>query len=271
MTRKSSQSQPSDPCVKCRKNVNVNDDGILCDYCKQWIHLKCAGWTLDAYLVIEKLPGFKYFCSCCSPNVDRILDMEKRLSDFEERLEARMSRLEQTFTNANFKPSFQPQSVDLVNVIKTTMEAESKRHNAVLFGVPEAADDLTAVQDLISAAETEDVNLQVKPSDIVRVFRDGPRRADSPRFLKVVCVTSAVQRSFIGLVNKVIKPTNQLIRARPDLTWAQRDAGRKLRDKWDGLAEKDKYFIDYGKQSIVYKTDRKNVIFSLLEASGMSP
>ena len=200
----------------------------------------------------------------CSINVDRILLLEKRLDDVESRFDKRLAQIEerlvqQTHNVTSVEPS---RPGDLVNIIKSTFEAESKRRNAVLFGVHEQDDDLEAVRNLVSNGNPKEENLKVKPSDITSVFRDGPRIPGKPRFLKVVCVTSKVQRSFIELVNKTIKLTNPDLRARPDLTWEQRDAGRKLRHKLETLEEPHKFFIDYYKLTIVDKTTR-NIIFRL--------
>ena len=144
---------------------------------------------------------------------------------------------------------------DFTAVLKATIEEESKRHNAVLFGLDEVDDDLEAVREIVSAGNPIEDNLKLKPSDIIRVFRDGPTYNDKPRFLKVVCVTSKVQRSFIGLINKIVKKHHPELRARQDLTWEQRETGRLLRQKLSTVKDSVEYFIDYNKKYIVKKSD----------------
>jgi len=143
-----------------------------------------------------------------------------------------------------------------------TIEAETKKRNAVLFGLPEAADDLAAVRQLVSDADPDDESLKITATDVAHVFRDGPHYPDALRFLKVDCSTSAVQHAFIALVNKELRKDHADLRARPDFTWDQREAGRKLREKLKTMTDPHKFYIDYGKHCIVSKSDRVNV-FSL--------
>ena len=45
------------------------------------------------------------------------------------------------------------------------------------------------------------------------------------------------------------------LRARPDLTWEQRETGRILRQKFSTIKDSVEYFIDYNKKCIVKKSD----------------
>ena len=136
----------------------------------------------------------------------------------------------------------------------------------MLFVLDEEDDDLSAVRKLVSVANVAEENLAVKTSDIVRVFRDGPEYDDAPRFLKVVCVTSKVQQAFIGLINKCVKRDHPNLRARPDLTWEQRDAGRKLREQLKRQGEPPNLYIDYSRRAIIEKDSRK-IMFSLTNST----
>uniref|UniRef100_A0A915IP34 Endonuclease/exonuclease/phosphatase domain-containing protein n=1 Tax=Romanomermis culicivorax TaxID=13658 RepID=A0A915IP34_ROMCU len=76
-------------------------------------------------------------------------------------------------------------TADLQALIKDALEVETKKANAVLFGLPvnNTIDDLAAVCAIVEKADNEDVG----PEDITRVFRDGPTYDDKPHFLKVCC------------------------------------------------------------------------------------
>ena len=83
-------------------------------------------------------------------------------------------------------------------------------------------------------------------------------------FLKVICVTSKGQHSFIELINKTVQQRNKNLRARPDLTWEQREVGRKLRKALENFDDTTNFYIDYNKQIIVNKTDRQ-IVFRLAD------
>lgn len=269
----SSRNSVSDPCIVCSANVKNNEKGLQCDYCELWVHAKCANFTNASYEAM-KIPGVKYYCKNCVSNVDRLLALEKRLGELESRFEKRLTDLENTILNKSVLNTHPQKTAaetapqgDLINIIKSTFEQETKRRNAVLFGVDESENDLDSVRTLVAYEKTEDPNMVVNPHDITCVFRDGPRLPGKPRFLKVVCVTSNVQRAFINLVNKQIRPKNPQLRARPDLTYEQREAGRALRHEFSTYDDKSKFFIDYNKQVIVNKLNRQ-IIFSFKRQVG---
>lgn len=269
MSRSQRKNSTIDPCIVCNSTVKSDDDGIQCDYCKNWIHVKCAKFTKAVYEALQ-LPGVRYYCVNCVNSVDRILELEKRLNDLEERFEKRITQLEEKLltrlepSQTNFEHITPNSSKNLVSIVKSTIEAETKRRNAVLFGLEEQDDDLSAVRDLISNGNPHEQNLKVKPSEITCVFRDGPKIPGKPRFLKVICVTSKVQHSFIELINKIVQQRNKNLRARPDLTWEQREVGRKLRKALENFDDTTNFYIDYNKQIIVNKTDRQ-IVFRLAD------
>lgn len=272
----------SELCAQCNKSFKESDDGLKCELCEKWVHSICLGipsevmkyFNSDSY--VKSSFSLPLICSVCKPSFSKLTALSERL-DAVEKFESRLAALEKSLAERPIQPQpllplmqmpTQPPNpaFDIATLIKSTMEAESKRHNAVLFGLPEEEDDLLAVRKLISDEIENTDNLFVKPSDIIRVFRDGPNYKDSPRFLKVVCVTSNVQHNFIGLVNKVLKQRFANLRARPDLTYEQRVAGRKLRDKLASFENRELYAINYNRNSIFHKITRENV-FSLSGAN----
>lgn len=128
-------------------------------------------------------------------------------------------------------------------------EFETKKRNAVVFGIPETGDDLDFIRNLAE-------NSTVKSTDILYTFRDGPdHTADGksiPQFNKVVFSTSKARNSFLAWL-KSHRPTDQSIRARPDLTYAQREKGRQLRAELNQRMDSGEHGlkIDYKKGEIV--------------------
>lgn len=132
-----------------------------------------------------------------------------------------------------------------------------KKRNAVLFGLEEANENLAAVWNLVSTTNPHEEHLKVQPTDISCVFRDGPRLpGQAPLFFKVVCVTSAVQRSFIwvGEQSDQTNKSKYVCTAGSDI-WAKesRPCTTQRMQKFGT----HKFFIDYNEQIIVNKTDRK--------------
>ena len=138
---------------------------------------------------------------------------------------------------------FSPTSHQLLDEgIEEAVELKLKGRNAVLFGLPEGEkdDDLQTVRQLVSGNDCE-----VKASDIVYTFRDGPTLPNKPRFLKVVCTTAQAKRKFIDHINKVARRATTIpLRARPDLTFKQRETGRALRKKLSEL-DSPTHFINF--------------------------
>ena len=67
------------PCITCNKNVNWNQNAILCVYCRKWIHLICSSvsselfqsnsdWVCDACL-LRQLPFYNTDDDCESDNI----------------------------------------------------------------------------------------------------------------------------------------------------------------------------------------------------------
>lgn len=261
-------------CSTCSKFVGDNDNGVECEMCRNWCHAKCAGINDQQYKLIGHVKCFKFFCPTCIPKVDRLLTLENRMDELQARFEelsVRMSNFSNfpTFPPSS-KPNFlhaahphQPDRQQFNEAVTEAVELKLKRNNAVLFGLPESGDDLLTIRKIITDYPAQNPVEQIQPSEIVYTFRDGPIQTGRPRFNKVVCATNQVRENFIKLINKVVKNETDLkVRARPDLTFRQRQDGRTLREKLEQLPDCDEYFINYSKRSIFSRSSRK-CVFSL--------
>lgn len=266
-----SQSVADNPCLRCKNDVVEDDHGVQCEYCENWTHAKCADISESQYKAVMAVAGFKYFCNHCTPGVDRLLKLERRMDDMEAKYSDLASKIS-NFSSMSTKLSSLANGTILSNqtapkpfaeAVEEAVELKLKSRNAVLFGVPESDkdDDLDVVRSFLSMPAGDDIE-RVKPSDVLYVFRDGPQRTGQSRFLKVVCTTSQVRQNFIQFINKVAKPASSIpLRSRPDLTYQQRVNGRKLRDKLQELGPHT-HFINYQKCQIFSKLT-KNIAFSL--------
>jgi hypothetical protein len=138
---------------------------------------------------------------------------------------------------------------DFKLLFQDMFELETKKRNAVVFGLPDSGDDLTYLRDLAE-------NSLVKSTDILYTFKDGPNHDRNgktiPQFNKVVFSTSKARNLFLGWL-KTHRPADQSIRARPDLTYSQREENRKLRSEISRRNEKgeENLRIDYKTMKIV--------------------
>ena len=53
------------PCKSCKTTVGANHERIFCNYCHDWIHLKCTNLSLADYQRFSQndKPWMFYFCS----------------------------------------------------------------------------------------------------------------------------------------------------------------------------------------------------------------
>lgn len=260
-------TETSCKCSLCSKRVTDDEHALECEYCSGWIHAKCAGINDTVYKSIDNIRCFKFFCDNCHPKIDRLLKIERRMNEMEARFEELSVRVSNSSVVLPVAPQksgsvFQTPTKPFNVAVQEAVELKLKSHNAVLFGVPETGDDdLKTVRDLLTIPAAVN-DAQLKPSEILYTFRDGPQLDGKPRFLKVVCVTSQAKQNFINFVNKTAKPASAWpLRARPDLTYQQRQNGKKLREKLDEFGKID-HFINYQKNCIFHKPS-KMCVYSL--------
>ena len=53
------------PCMHCKINCDADSNCILCDYCTNWYHVRCAGVSNKKFLEFNNSPQLKYMCKFC--------------------------------------------------------------------------------------------------------------------------------------------------------------------------------------------------------------
>jgi len=161
-------------------------------------------------------------------------------------------------------------SSELHEKIKDDLERDSKRKNAVLFGLPVSDENETcAVRSMVNEANLDNL----KSDDIVTCFRHGPTYEGKPRFCKVYCKSVEAKQAFITFVNNSRKNGDEEyreMRARPDLSFLQRRKARELRAELTSRTangESDLY-IDYKTESI---KKRRRVIWNVKPTQKSQP
>ena len=74
-------------CGKCLKHVRDNQNGICCDSCNKWIHLKCSTLKLEQYKKLQE--NDIWYCKECITNIFPFstLDNKKLLKEFDKSTE----------------------------------------------------------------------------------------------------------------------------------------------------------------------------------------
>ncbi|KAK3727982.1 hypothetical protein QZH41_015933, partial [Actinostola sp. cb2023] len=59
-------AEPVYPCGICQKEVDDNDDAILCETgCGKWYHRVCTGLTIAAYNLLTNSGSAEWVCNAC--------------------------------------------------------------------------------------------------------------------------------------------------------------------------------------------------------------
>lgn len=246
------------PCRLCYRLIGEKSKAILCDYCDNWCHQSCTGLDDVTFEALAK-SNQKFFCSLCMPTVNHFLALDKRIDSVEHRManfEDRLAKLEAAeprppplmglpfFGGAPARPK--PDDEYRVK-LRDELERESKRKNAVLFGLEATeANDTETIKELIAKANLKDLT----PNDVVTVFRDGPTYEDKPRFCKVYLKNVDAKNSFVSFINTSRKNNVagfSSMRSRPDLSYLQRKIARELREELNSRSENGEtnLYVDY--------------------------
>lgn len=253
-------------CPLCSKNVNNDSNGIQCDHCDAWFHARCL--KIDK-TVIEFFAQSKslFFCPTCLPTAKKIFEMERRVDSVEHSISELNAKFDAFTRHVDAalasRPAVAP-SENLCSMIRSvvvdTMEADSKKNNAVLLNF-ETNDDTTLLDDVRALADEAGAD----SSAITNVRRMPPpktqqNRKSLPGIVKVFCTSSTAQKNFIRLVNAHSRAdgnhdNTRRVRVRPDLTFLQREAGRKLRAELDEKrqAGENNWMINYKKNCLEKK------------------
>ena len=70
-----SVTEDNSECSKCKTDVGDDDEGIQCDLCLNWYHLKCTDLTTDSYKCFtdDTVIGIKWFCEKCVHKIENLI------------------------------------------------------------------------------------------------------------------------------------------------------------------------------------------------------
>ena len=267
---------------------------IQCGNCKAWLDYLTTGLTLP--YVEKQVKKMQFTCKLCilTSKVEQLtdectalrvrvakLEAEKTsgqqiLSDLVKvpdeiiEIKSNITMLEDTCTNLPTSHSSSTLSpLQLRQAVDEAQEIEKRKLNLIAVGLPERSRDM---DDVIEYAKNEcSIGIPLDASDFVACERLGrPTNNGRPRLLRVKLKSSIKRRTILAMRRKspFDRENSVNIFFRPDLTQAQQEVDKKLREEL-ALAGKDKFMIRRGR--IVPRGQATETTISSATIAGSSP
>ena len=236
------EDDPKDDC----------DRSIECYSCRNWFHQRCTTLTKQAFKFLEEGDNsIQWICPKCQ---SKSADETKKLHHIEGRIEylvSLMSNLEETImTKVDLKikqqieNSFSEKNKEIeekvVKQIEMKMEEkeekEKRSNNIVIWNLPESTEEDTKLkkkEDLSNAAKLLSQIVDIEEGDLTESLRIGRKTENKPRLLKLTVASQEQKKQIIANARKINKPNTvpkDRIYINPDMTPAERDQEKKMRD-----------------------------------------
>ena len=66
MPKKRKKPEYKYPCIPCKQPVKTTQEGLQCNTCKKWVHLKCTDLNIEQYTTLSET-DLPFYCLICSP------------------------------------------------------------------------------------------------------------------------------------------------------------------------------------------------------------
>ena len=158
-------------CGACRKVVKSTEQGLCCDLCQMWFHVKCSNASKALVEFLNSDDGQQanvhWYCCCCEKGsrklfeqmvvIDkRISSLETQLSDLNEKVDS-IIKHQQSSTEAGVRPRSDPtqsqQPQNLAHIVRESEDSNRRKCNVVIYGVKEGEE--TVVEELIKAIDSQ--------------------------------------------------------------------------------------------------------------------
>ena len=243
---------------------------IQCQSCAIWFEYQTTGLPMP--FDEKQVKKIKYDCKLCLLTVqvqdltaectilkNRLTELEKIVEVASEKEVAMKEKLEQI-----------PEQIDEVKIsvqkVDEANEIEKRKFNLIVAGLPESDKDLDNLIEYMYAEKDCHINVPLEAADFASCERLG-KWAGKPRLLRVKMKSSAKRRSLLVMrENTGDHSQKKEIYVRPDLTKAQQEKDRKLRQDL-AVAGKDKFKIHRG--CIVPREQPTNLMAAVVSDSGL--
>lgn len=146
-------------CKICCKAVKKDHKAMECDYCKTWIHIKCANMSEEEYEHYDKLTSSFWFCEIDKPVVQQFLDEKISLAGLKNDIMSEITAFKAELKNID--QNIQKSQLSFAEVTKmnnpsknntkiTTMQNVVNKANGVIV---RARDDTGAMSSQIITSE----------------------------------------------------------------------------------------------------------------------
>lgn len=256
------ESTEPDKCGSCKKPVNEEDNGLLCEICERWYHSSCQGMDELTYKVLNQ-ECIHWFCKSCDKRVARLVTTVAKLEERQEILEKDMEdtkrelhSVKENITEIRVRVndlendrSEGTQGITREDVLEE-MEKERRRNNLVVMGVKNEGEDQEFIKDMF----TRLVGAKgVRAMDSVE--RIGKRDANKIRPIRVVLKNTETKFDILKAASELKNhPEYKDVYIMTDLTRKQQEAEKNLKKVF-------KEYKDQGEKDIRIKKGKviKNV------------
>ena len=262
----------SNPSKRRGAKDDEETNWIQCGNCKAWLDYLTTGLTLP--YVEKQVKKLQFTCRLCilTSKVEQLTEECTELRERVAKLEAEktsgqqilsnllkvpdeiieiksnITTLEGTCTNLPTSLSSSTLSpLQLRQAVDEAQETEKRKLNLIAVGLPERSSDM---EDVIEYAKNEcSIGIPLDASDFIACERLGrPTNNGRPRLLRVKLKSSIKRRTILAMRRKSPSDRENSLNIffRPDLTQAQQEVDKKLREEL-ALAGKDKFMIRRGR------------------------
>ena len=231
------------PCGKCKLDCTDMQKSTMCELCNIWHHIICVEIDENVYKLMQETKGIMWFCESCqnkaSESITKTASLEAQTKSLQSEvveLEKRVSVVENKLNGSVDK--------EISEAINEKTDRERRKMNLVFYNFPEPVispqiewnieqkveADIKSVTALIEGEFHIHVNTR-----ICDARRLGAKKADGKsRPLRVQFTELNVKRDVLSNAKKLRDSGNAVYKGvfiNPDLTYAQRQKDRTLRDE----------------------------------------
>ncbi len=165
-SRKGLASTKQAPCKKCENEVTDGDQGIQCELCERWHHLKCTDVDVSVYLAINKANSggsqFHWFCEECNISVGEMMKGFKELKSKNEILEKGLKDLKDEVGLLSLKVNENSVALETAIEAKLIEAVEKKVEITLAERVKSISKDVVSNLDM-----TEKLDIERRKNNII--------------------------------------------------------------------------------------------------------
>jgi hypothetical protein len=250
-----SKAEGHEICGTCNKNVD--DEGVQCDICDLWFHLKCGKVSKKIFEALkqndEKL---KWFCGQCNkffPKMIKIIEMNNALKEEMNKMKEELKHknekdtqeinnlkeeIERLKTKTNEKEAKNYNGTNISDAIGELEDRNARKSNVIIYGIVESeSEDISEKRKKDEESVNElsrNIQIKLKPKKVIRLGKAN----NKPRPIKVIFDSQeeaiSFKRSFWSK-----KPENySRVFVSDDLTFIQRGKLREVKQELKDRREK---------------------------------